>query len=279
MASQSATYPSRHPRDRLTPRHDPVCYGWHGNLRALNAKHLADYEENGFTIIPKVFSSKEIPPLIVEMKRLQREYDAQMLAGRRPISPAFGKSLAAIHETSGAFAGLGCDRRIVAKAEQILGGEVYLHHSQINVADTRNRNSWPWHAEFERWHARNGFSRMRCMEAWVMLTASTPYNGPMRILQKSHRTYVDCADANDVIPSLATLDNMLESTKVVNIYGGAGALVLADSNLICGSAVSVIPLPRTLAMYSYNSVVDRPVARAPVHKKRRWEFFRKGGKS
>lgn len=107
------------------------------------------------------------------------------------------------------------------------------------------------------------------MEAWVMLTESTMHNGAMCLLDRSHNIFVSCAQADG--PSRETLTRLLGFGGVTNAYVTAGTLVLCDGNLMCGMTKSVVSSPRAIAMFSYNSVENRPLEERAPENEMEWE--------
>jgi ectoine hydroxylase len=268
MNVESDVYPGQGASESLLPRRDPVFYGPPAPYndargeRALSASQLAEYGRKGFLLIGDAFSRSELAALERAAARLHKKALAAGLS--TSTGPKASASRGVSHKDARFLATLATDARIVGKVRQILASEVYLHHCEVNIAHRGSGDSWRWHAPFERCHTECGFPRMRCVEAWLLLSDSTPYNGPMRLLAKSHRIYVSCAKGGNGHggPSLETLDRMLDATTLVNVYAPAGTIVLADSNLMCGSTTSAVPFTRALVTYSYNSVKNRPPAMA-----------------
>jgi len=252
---QSGIYPTRGQEERLIERKDPILYGYRHLPDGLSDEQLVHYAKRGFIIVPDAFSKAEITALHDEF-RLQSKRLKYCFMNRNANAQAHNsKNLFGMHKTSERFFKFSNETRIINKVKQILGSDVYIHQSQVNIADQTTGKSYPWHAQFERWHAEHGIPRMRCMEAWVMLTESTMHNGAMCLLDRSHNVFVSCTHAGG--PSRETLTRLLGFGGVTNAYETAGTLVLCDSNLMCGAAESIVSAPRAIAMFSYNSVENR----------------------
>lgn len=252
---QDGIYPTRGQEERLIERKDPIFYGYQRMPDGLNYEQLNCYEKRGFVIIPNAFSKSEVSDLYddVRLELKKRKYCYVNGNGRnRPNS----KNLFDIHKMSERFLKVSQKKKIVNKIKQVLGSEVYLHQSQVNIADETTGISYPWHAQFEKWHAEYGIPRMRCMEAWLMLTDNTVHNGAMHLLDKSHQIFVACKEAGG--PSRETLTRLLGFGGVTNAYETAGTLLLCDSNLMCGATESVVSSKRAIAMFSYNSMENLP---------------------
>jgi ectoine hydroxylase len=82
--------------------------------------------------------------------------------------------------------------RLVDIAEQILGSQVYIHQSRVNLKPALHRQPFFWHSDFETWHVEDGMPRMRAVSASVALTDNTEFNGPLMLVPGSHRWFVSC---------------------------------------------------------------------------------------
>lgn len=256
MAQESDIYPTRGRDELFIERKDPIFYGYRRMPEGLSDEQLIYYGKRGFAVIPDAFSKSEIAAMNKEFKTLSRRRGNHHTNGNGNGASLIDKNLPRVHRMSELFADVARERRIVDKVEQVLGSDVYLHRSQINVADATTGISYPWHSQFERWHAEYDVPRMRCMEAWVMLTDNTLHNGSMCLLNKSHHLFVACQQAGG--PSQEALARLLGFGGVTNAYETAGTLVICDSNLMCGATQSTVRSKRAIAMFSYNSMENLP---------------------
>lgn len=195
------------------------------------------------------------------------------------------RSVFEIHKISEVFAGLVRDERLLGRARQILGSDVYVHQSRINVKPGFGASGFYWHSDFETWHAEDGLPRMRAVSVSIALTENYDTNGGLMIMPGSHRTYVGC---NGVTPkdnykrSLQMQDAGIPSDEVLTEFadrhgiklftGKAGSATWFDCNAMHGSGDNITPYPRSNVFIVFNSVenaAEEPFA-APV---RRPEFI------
>lgn len=195
------------------------------------------------------------------------------------------RSVFEIHKISEIFAGLVRDERLLGRARQILGSDVYVHQSRINVKPGFGASGFYWHSDFETWHAEDGLPRMRAVSVSIALTENYDTNGGLMIMPGSHRTYVGC---NGVTPkdnykrSLQMQDAGIPSDEVLTEFadrhgiklftGKAGSATWFDCNAMHGSGDNITPYPRSNVFIVFNSVdnaAEEPFA-APV---RRPEFI------
>uniref|UniRef100_UPI00403FEDEE phytanoyl-CoA dioxygenase family protein n=1 Tax=Streptomyces sp. DSM 41540 TaxID=3448657 RepID=UPI00403FEDEE len=76
---------------------------------------------------------------------------------------------------------------------QILGSDVYVHQSRINVKPGFGASGFYWHSDFETWHAEDGLPNMRAVSVSIALTENLDTNGGVMIMRGSHKSFVGCA--------------------------------------------------------------------------------------
>ncbi len=277
MLTNDDLYPTRGVQERLTERKDPILYGLDYLHKRLSEAEVIHYEDNGFVIIPEVFGTGEITAMKRSLSELKKYNTLEKNRyWRKEVPPGENETLFAPERISELFRNLARDKRILDRVQHILGSSVYLHRSRIHIEDGTSKTAYPWHSEFETWHAEDGVPRMRGAEAWIMLTDNTPANGAMRMLAKSHYIYAACegnhpgrgdpehngnhhAMRGMPRPSMQTLTRLLYFGHLVDAYGAPGTLVICDSNLMYGSSKNVGGQKRATVMLSYNSVENSPI--------------------
>ena len=157
-------------------------------------------------------------------------------------------------------------------AEQILGSDVTITQSRINIKPAYKGKSFPWHSDFETWHVEDGMPRMRALTAWIMLTDNNEYNGPLYVIPGSHKKYISCSGMTDEknyekslkkqeagVPSPETIDTILDDLDIQGIYGKPGTVVFHECNLLHGSPDNIAGTSRSLVMVVYNSCENKLV--------------------
>ncbi|GAB4363814.1 MAG: ectoine hydroxylase [Methylohalobius crimeensis] len=282
-------YPTRGTQEYLTERIDPVVYG-DGEPKgehSLTQEQLDIYEQNGFIVVPDVFSRAEVDTFIGEYRKLaasdklqDREELVMEPASNRP------RSIFSLHRFSELFARLSRDRRILDKIVQILDSDVYIHHTRINIKRPLNGKSFPWHSDFETWHAEDGIPRCRILSAWIMLTENNQFNGPLFLIPGSHKYFVSCSGFTPEnnhkyslrkqeygVPSMKTLEKLTAEGGMAAALGSPGTLILHEGNVMHGSADNISPVPRTNLFFVYNSVRNVPAEKPFAAPKFRPEFL------
>lgn len=268
-------YPSRVAQTpALSPRLDPIVYGDARGGEPLERRALEYYGENGFLFIERLFSEKEVEVFKAELDHLctsevARSSPAVIL---EPESCQV-RSLFDIHRTSRVFSDLARDRRLVGIAEQLLGSQVYIHQSRVNLKPGFAGKEFYWHSDFETWHVEDGMPRMRALSCSIALTESSPFNGPLMVIPTSHRYFISCVGETPEdhyqtslkrqelgIPDQENLRRLAEEGGIAAPTGPAGSVLLFECNLLHGSNSNISPWPRSNLFLVYNSVENRLAA-------------------
>ncbi|MEU2684409.1 ectoine hydroxylase [Streptomyces hygroscopicus] len=278
-AAERDLYPTRGSREVATPRQDPVV---HGPL----TPDLEPYERDGFLTAGQLLTGDEVAEYRAELDRLVRD---PALRGdeRRVVEPRSRevRSVFEVHKLSEIFSNLVRDERVVGPARRILGSDVYVHQSRINVKPGFGASGFYWHSDFETWHAEDGLPRMRAVSVSIALTENHDTNGGLMIMPGSHKTFIACAGRtpkDNYKKSLRTQDAGTPSDRALTrladehgirlFTGPAGSATWFDCNCMHGSSDNITPYPRSNVFIVFNSVFNTAVEpfAAPV---RRPEFI------
>ncbi|MFB8063861.1 ectoine hydroxylase [Streptomyces rubiginosohelvolus] len=279
-------YPSRGAAEMTTPRQDPVIWSAPGAPGPIAAKDLQSYEHDGFLSIEQLITPDEVAAYRAELDRLVS--DPLIRADERSIvekQTQNVRSVFEVHKISEVFAGLVRDERVVGRARQILGSDVYVHQSRINVKPGFGATGFYWHSDFETWHAEDGLPNMRTVSVSIALTENFDTNGGLMIMPGSHKSFLGCAgetpkdnykkslqmqDAGT--PSDEALTKMADRHGIKLFTGKAGSATWFDCNAMHGSGDNITPYARSNVFIVFNSVentAQEPFS-API---RRPEFF------
>ncbi|MYU21696.1 ectoine hydroxylase [Streptomyces sp. SID8352] len=279
-------YPTRGSTEVVTPRRDPVVWGEPGAPGPLAAGDLGSFERDGFLALDRLLAPEEVEVYRRELERLVS--DPEIRADERSIVEPKSKEIRSVfevHRISEVFAELVRDERVVGRARQILGSDVYVHQSRINVKPGFGASGFYWHSDFETWHAEDGLPRMRAVSVSIALTENHDTNGGLMIMPGSHRTFLGCAGATPEdnykkslqmqdagTPSDEALTTMAAEHGIRLFTGKAGSATWFDCNAMHGSGDNITPFPRSNVFIVFNSVENTAVEpfAAPV---RRPEFI------
>lgn len=266
-------YPTRGTEEVLIERKDPVVWSEPGTQGPIVADELAGFERDGFLAIDQLITPDEVGVYHAELTRLID--DPTMRADERSIVEPRSQEIRTIfevHKISELFAKLAADPRVVGRARQILGSDVYVHQSRINVKPGFGATGFYWHSDFETWHAEDGLANMRTVSVSIALTKNHDTNGGLMIMPGSHKTFLGCEGATPKdnykrslqmqdagIPSDGTLTNLASDYGIRLFTGEAGSATWFDCNAMHGSGDNITPFPRSNVFIVFNSVENTAV--------------------
>ncbi|MBT2408571.1 phytanoyl-CoA dioxygenase family protein [Streptomyces sp. ISL-87] len=105
-----------------------------------------------------------------------------------------------IHKISDVFAALVAVERIAGRVRQILGSQVYVHQSRINLKPPFRGSGFYWHSDFETWHSEDGLPPDASPVGVDRPDRQPDTNGGPVITPGSHRTFVGCVGATPAPP-------------------------------------------------------------------------------
>ncbi|MEU6675197.1 ectoine hydroxylase [Streptomyces sp. NPDC046853] len=275
-------YPTRGTEEVLIERKDPVVWSAPGTPGPIEADELAGFERDGFLAIDQLITPDEVNLYHSELERLID--DPTMRADDRSIVEPRSQEIRTIfevHKISELFAKLAADPRVVGRARQILGSDVYVHQSRINVKPGFGASGFYWHSDFETWHAEDGLANMRTVSVSIALTKNYDTNGGLMIMPGSHKTFLGCEGATPKdnykrslqmqdagIPSDETLTSLASDYGIRLFTGEAGSATWFDCNAMHGSGDNITPFPRSNVFIVFNSVENTAVEpfAAPVRR-------------
>jgi ectoine hydroxylase len=266
-------YPTRGAEEVLIERKDPVVWSEPGTPGPIAADELAGFDRDGFLAIDQLITPDEVSVYHAELARLID--DPTMRADERSIVEPRSQEIRTIfevHKISELFAKLAADPRVVGRARQILGSDVYVHQSRINVKPGFGASGFYWHSDFETWHAEDGLANMRTVSVSIALTKNHDTNGGLMIMPGSHKTFLGCAGATPKdnykrslqmqdagIPSDETLTSLASDYGIRLFTGEAGSATWFDCNAMHGSGDNITPFPRSNVFIVFNSVENTAV--------------------
>ncbi|MDA3628556.1 ectoine hydroxylase [Saccharopolyspora sp. WRP15-2] len=255
------------PIDRV----DPTV--WPGvDAGPASPEELRAHEIKGFHVVEGMLSPAEVQTYWQELERLTS--DPRVRADERTIverSSDEVRSIFEVHRMSELIAELARDPRVLDRARQILGSDVYVHQSRINYMPGYRGTGFYWHSDFETWHAEDGLPAMRAVSISIALTDNYPFNGGLMIMPGSHRTFVPCAGETPEdnyksslkeqrvgVPAEDDITQLAYEHGVEQFTGPAGSALWFDSNCMHASSNNITPYPRSNIFLVFNSVENAP---------------------
>ncbi len=268
-AAAEDLYPSRVAAEpRTSERVDPVVYPDGPVTDSLSNADLERYRNDGFLLVEGLLDSAEVRQFNRALHALAQ--DSAVRAREETITEPGSeevRSIFRVHKMSRVFEWLCRDTRLLNVARRILGSEVYVHQSRVNLKPGFRGKEFNWHSDFETWHVEDGMPRMRALSVSIALTENYSFNGPLMLIPKSHTTYLACVGSTPEnhykqslkrqecgVPDQESLKKLADQGGIVAPTGPAGSALFFDCNTMHGSNSNITPYPRSNVFFVYNSV-------------------------
>ncbi|GAB2754203.1 ectoine hydroxylase [Nocardioides pakistanensis] len=248
-------------------RQDPVVWGSAAS-GPMDEGTLEGFDARGYLTVEDLITPDEVEEFRAELRRLSE--DPSVRADERTIverSSQEVRSIFEVHKVSQVFAKIANDPRVVDRARQLLGSDVYIHQSRVNFKPGFDGKEFYWHSDFETWHAEDGMPRMRAVSCSISLTDNYSFNGPLMIMPGSHKTFVSCVgetpDDNYKsslvqqeagTPDHQALHDLAQRHGIDVLEGKAGGATFFDCNCMHGSNGNITPFARSNVFLVFNSV-------------------------
>ena len=251
------------------PRTQPTVWGTDG---PFSADELGRHEERGFTILPEFVSDTDVRTYLNELGRLADEYvgDERLITER---STGAVRSVFQVEKLGPVIDALARSPKVLDRARQLLGSEVYLHQTRINYMPSFTGSGFYWHSDFETWHAEDGIALPRTVSLSIALTDNYPFNGGLMVMPGSHKLFAPGigetpADNHKAslqeqkvgVPTHEAITELAERCGIDQFTGAAGSALWFDSNIMHGSGNNITPYPRSNVFMVFNSVENTPAA-------------------
>lgn len=231
----------------------------------LTSGQVRQYQEEGYLILPAVFSLGEVQQMREEAERilalminsslalaeLNPRLDLRTRDGRQVV-----RKVQPINDLSEVLQHIANDPRLLEPMRGLLGCEPILMEEKLNYkqalaqpVDLPSRpddDSFPFHHDWGYYRAQ-GYPKETLSSA-VSLDQSTTANGPIRVIPETHRREWPLNHEGKG-PEIA--DGVFSAADAQDILAPAGSVMLFHSALVHHSGPNQTPAPRRIMIYSH----------------------------
>jgi ectoine hydroxylase len=229
----------------------------------LTCDQISDYHQDGFLILPSLFSRQEVACLRAEIPRVFGEDTPRRVLEKSGAV----RSVFASHISNDVFRHLSRLPRLVEPAMQLLESDVYIHQFKINAKVALEGDVWQWHQDYLFWQKEDGMPTPRVLSAAVFLDTIDACSGPLLLIPGSHRETVDLEAGEGMNGWASTLTanlkymigkerlaRLLGKSRISMATGEAGICVFFHGNTFHASATNLSAHDRTSIFVTYNSI-------------------------
>lgn len=231
----------------------------------LTDEQVDEFRERGWIVIPGVFSADEVR-VLSEAALEVMERPGPEVGREADGSPHVCWGMHLFDERLGT---LTRHPALVEPSKQLLGNDVFVHQSRINMKQT-NGSIVAWHQDFGTYHRVDGVPEPRGIMAAVLLDDLSEVNAPLLAVPGSHREgLVSTAEVDPTSPDFEqvakyryditndTMARLVDDYGLDTITGPAGSVLLMDMTVVHGSSVNISPLRRLLLYVNVCPVDNR----------------------
>jgi len=218
-------------------------------------------DQDGYLIIPDLFSSEEVDAI---RSRLPRLFAEQCEANVIERNSGVVRTAMGLHLRDELFADLVRHPRLVGPALQVLAEPVYIQQVKVNVKAAFSGEVWQWHTDFATHREEDGVRHPLALNLHILLDDVNEFNGPLYFLPGSHRASEHAATLDDETTSyplwvtdLDRVRDMANCHGIVSATGRPGTVLIFRDTLIHGSPNNMSPWDRAIF-----SLIVNPVSNA-----------------
>ena len=233
----------------------------------LTEVQLAQFDGDGFLVLPSLFSPAEVEVLRSELPRLFAERRPENF--REKESDAVRTAMG-LHLRSEVYARVVRHPRLVGPAMQILGDELYVQQVKVNAKEAFSGDVWQWHYDFATHHGEDGVPEPLALNLHIFLDEVNEFNGPLVFIRGSHRRGPAPATLDTRTTSYPlwvvdddTVTGLIAEGGLVAAKGPPGTALIFGDILVHGSSINMSPWPRMIF-----SLILNPVSNALTRHRR-----------
>jgi ectoine hydroxylase len=241
----------------------------------LDSTQMQRFHEDGYLLLPRLFSAGEVAALRTALAEICAEEHPANIREKRggAVRTAMG-----LHLRHPVFARLVRHPRLIEPAVQLLGTDrIYVQQVKVNVKAAFEGEPWQWHYDFATHHHEDGVPEPLALNLHVFLDDVTEFNGPLHFIAGSHRhgpqpAFLDTETTSYDLWCVRreVVDGLARAGRLFAAKGPAGTALIFGDCLVHCSPPNLSPWDRRIF-----SLIVNPIANAytksqrPEHKHHR----------
>jgi ectoine hydroxylase len=234
-------------------------------MSKLTEQQLLSLNQDGFLVLPDLFSANEIDQFKSRLPNLLSEHsDANII---EKVSGEVRTAMA-LHQRDELFDSLVHDARLLGPAHQIRPESLYIQQVKVNVKTAFSGEVWQWHYDFATHHSDDGVPEPLALNLHVFLDDVNEFNGPLYFIPGSHQygahkahhdvtttSYPLWVVDNDLVQKLINDAEKVDPARgIVSATGRRGTGLIFFDSLIHGSPINMSPWDRSIFSLILNPV-------------------------
>ncbi|MEO0744465.1 MAG: phytanoyl-CoA dioxygenase family protein [Pseudomonadota bacterium] len=232
-------------------------------MECLTPDQKAAYEANGYLLVENRIPDDWLTKIRTEIARFEAEAATMTDSNDRldledshtPDDPRL-RRIKLPHTISDIFRDLMLSDHVLAPARDLIGPNLRLHTSKLNMKSAGYGAAVEWHQDYAFYPHTND----DILAIGICIDDMAAENGPLMVFPGSHRGpvfdhHVDGVFAGAMVPQ----DNGLNMANAVPLTGPAGSISIHHGRIVHGSALNRSDRPRRILFYEMMAADAFPI--------------------
>ncbi|MEM8730081.1 MAG: phytanoyl-CoA dioxygenase family protein [Pseudomonadota bacterium] len=229
----------------------------------LTDSQIAFYHENGYLVLERHLPESILGDIRAEITRFQEEAKGMTASNDRldleethaPDDPRI-RRIKLPHKISDVMRALMSSDRILAPARDLIGPNLRLHTTKLNMKSAGYGAAVEWHQDYAFYPHTND----DILAIGVLIDDMESQNGPLMVYPGSHRGpvydhHVDGVFAGAFVPE----DVGLDPADAVELKGPAGSISIHHGRIVHGSSLNTSQTSRRILFYEMMAADAFPI--------------------
>jgi len=232
-------------------------------METLNENQVQFYRDNGYLLLESQIPETEIDKCIVEIEKFREEASHLSASNDRldledshtPDHPRL-RRIKLPHTISDVFAKLMRSDHVLAPVRDLLGKDLRLHTSKLNMKSAEYGAAVEWHQDWAFYPHTND----DVLAVGIVLNDVGPDNGPLMVFPGTHKGEVFDHHSNGVFAGAMDLEKSgLDLNDAVKLTGPRGSMSIHHARTVHGSDLNRSDRDRMLLLYEIMAADAYPV--------------------
>ena len=232
-------------------------------METLNENQVQFYRDNGYLLLESQIPETEIDKCIVEIEKFREEASHLSASNDRldledshtPDNPRL-RRIKLPHTISDVFARLMRSDHVLAPVRDLLGKDLRLHTSKLNMKSAEYGAAVEWHQDWAFYPHTND----DVLAVGIVLNDVGPDNGPLMVFPGTHKGEVFDHHSNGVFAGAMDLEKSgLDLNDAVKLTGPRGSMSIHHARTVHGSDLNRSDRDRMLLLYEIMAADAYPV--------------------
>ncbi|MEL6586672.1 MAG: phytanoyl-CoA dioxygenase family protein [Pseudomonadota bacterium] len=232
-------------------------------MECLSPSQTAEYEANGSLVLERRLTAEQLAALHQEVARYEAKAagltaptdELDLEDSHHPDAPRI-RRIKLPHTHSKVMADLMRSDTILAPARDLLGPDIRLHTTKLNMKSAGFGAAVEWHQDFAFYPHTND----DVLAIGVLLDDMARENGPLMVFPGSHKGPIhDHHDDGVFVGAMDLARAGFDPSQAVPLLGPAGSISIHHGRIVHGSALNTSDRPRRLLFYEMMAADAWPI--------------------